>query len=111
MRDSQWCLESAKKIGQYCEQVIQKLLNDSVVDYLRAAQGIISLQKKYGNARLDAACHRALVFQSAHYKTIKSILKQGLEYEPLPEQDAFDALTEAYTGGGRFCRNTSNLLQ
>lgn len=111
MRDAQWCLESAKKIGQHCEQIIQKLLNDSIVDYLRAAQGIIGLQKKYGNARLDAACHRALVFQSVHYQTIKSILKQGLEYESLPEQDAFDALTESYTGGGRFCRNTSNLLQ
>ena len=34
---------------------------------MRAAQGIISLLKKYGNARLDAACRRALVFQSAHY--------------------------------------------
>ncbi len=111
MKDSQWCLENAKKIGVHCEQVIQKLLSDSVVDYLRAAQGIVSLQKKYGNARLDAACHRALVFQSVHYQTIKSILKQGLEYAPLPEQDAFDALTETYTGRGRFCRNTSTLLQ
>lgn len=111
MHDSQWCLEQAKKIGTYCEQVIQKLLSDSVVDYLRAAQGIVVLQKKYGNARLDAACRRALIFQSAHYKTIKSILQQGLEYAPLPDQDAFDALTETYTGKGRFCRNTSTLLQ
>ena len=111
MKDSQWCLENAKKIGTHCEQVIQKLLNDSVVDYLRAVQGIIGLQKSYGNARLEAACQRALVFQSAHYQTIKSILKQGLEYAPLPEQEAFDALTETYTGGGRFCRNTSTLLQ
>lgn len=111
MHDSQWCLESAKKIGTYCEQVIQQLLSNSVVDYLRAAQGIVALQKKYGNARLDAACRRALVFQSAHYKTIKSILQQGLEYAPLPDQDAFDALTETYTGKGRFCRRTSTLLQ
>jgi transposase len=111
MKDSQWCLENAKKIGAHCEQVIQKLLNDSVVDYLRAVQGIVSLQKSYGNARLDAACRRALVFQSVHYQTIKSILKHGLEYAPLPEQEAFDALTETYTGRGRFCRNTSTLLQ
>jgi transposase len=111
MKDPQWCLENAAKIGTHCEQVIQKLLNDSVVDYLRAAQGIVGLQKSYGNARLDAACRRALVFQSVHYQTIKSILKQGLEYAPLPEQEAFDALTETYTGGGRFCRNTSTLLQ
>ncbi len=111
MRDSQWCLVQSKKIGTHCEQVIQKLLSDSVVDYLRAAQAIIGLQKKYGDARLDAACRRALVFQSAHYKTIKSILQQGLEYAPLPDENAFDALTETYTGKGRFCRSTSTLLQ
>jgi len=111
MRDARWCLENAKKIGTHCEQVIHKLLNDSVVDYLRAAQGIVGLQKSYGNARLDAACRRALVFESARYQTIKGILKKGLEYAPLPEQEAFDELTETYTGGGRFCRNTSTLLQ
>jgi transposase len=111
MQDSQWCLEQAKKVGMHCEEVIHKLLTDSVIDYLRAAQGIVSLQKKYGNARLDAACRRALVFQSAHYKTIKSILQRGLEYAPLPEQEVFDALTETYTGNGRFCRDTSTLLQ
>ena len=60
MQDAQWCLEQSKKIGAYCEQTIQKLLNNSVVDYLRAVQGIISLHKKFGKARLDAACRRAL---------------------------------------------------
>ena len=111
MQDAQWCMERAKKIGGYCEQVIQRLLTHSVVDYLRAAQGILGLQKKYGDTRLNAACQRALIFQSGHYKTIKSILQQGLEYAPLPDQDVFDALTETYTGKGRFCRNTSTLLQ
>jgi hypothetical protein len=60
---------------------------------------------------LDAACRRALAFQSVSYKTIKGILQKGLEYESLPEQDAFDDLTETYTGHGRFSRNTSTLLQ
>ncbi len=111
MRDPQWCLEQARRIGTHCEEVIQQLLVASVVDYLRGAQGIIGLQKKYGNARLDAACKRALSFQSGYYKTVKSILQQGLEYAPLPENKAFDALAEAYTGKGRFCRDTSTLLQ
>lgn len=111
MKDPQWCLECAKKIGTHCEVVIKQLLSNSVVDYLRAAQGIVALQKKYGNARLDAACRRALTFQSVSYKTIKSILQKGLEYAPLPEQEAFDALTETYTGHGRFSRDTSTLLQ
>lgn len=111
MQDSQWCLEQARIIGAHCEELITKLLTESVVDYLRGVQGIISLQKKYGNARLNAACKRALSFQCGYYKTVKSILQQGLEYEPLPEQKAFDVLAEAYTGKGRFCRDTSKLLQ
>lgn len=111
MQDSQWCLEQAKKIGVYCNEVIQKLLTDSVTDYLRSAQGLISLQKKYGNARLDAACRRALIFGSPRYKIIKSILQKGLEYDSLPEEDAFDSLTETYTGNGRFSRKISTLLQ
>ena len=111
MRDSQWCLEAAQKVGIDCESVIQKLLHHSVVDYLRAAQGIIGLQKQYGNARLNAACRRASAFQSGYYKTIKSILQQGLEYDALPLQDSFDELAEAYTGKGRFSRDTSTLLQ
>lgn len=111
LQDSQWCLKQAEKIGSNCTAVIQQLLSNSVVDYLRAAQGIVSLKKKYGDARLEAACHRALVFQSVSYKTIKSILQKGLEYSPLPSQDAFDALTETYTGHGRFSRDTSTLLQ
>lgn len=111
MQDSQWCLEQARIIGKHCEQVISQLLNSSVVDYLRGAQGIVALQKKYGKARVDAACKRALAFQSGYYKTVKSILKQGLEYTPLPEHTAFDVLAEAYTGKGRFCRDTSTLLQ
>ncbi|HET9432725.1 MAG TPA: IS21 family transposase, partial [Chitinophagaceae bacterium] len=111
MKDSQWCLKQAEKIGKYCEQVITQLLNDSVVDYLRAAQGIINLQKAYGNKRLEAACHRAISFQSVHYQTIKSILQNGLEYASLPNQNAFDSLAETYQGHGRFCRDPSTLLQ
>lgn len=111
MQDSQWCLEQAHQIGPHCEQLITQLLTESVVDYLRGVQGIIALQKKYGNARLEAACRRALSFQCGYYKTVKNILQQGLEYTPLPEQNAFDVLAEAYTGKGRFCRDTSKLLQ
>jgi transposase len=111
MKDSQWCLERAKKIGPNCEMAIHQLLSNSVVDYLRAAQGILGLREKYGDARLEAACRRALAFQSVKHRVIKSILQQGLEYTPLPEQEAFDELTETYTGHGRFSRNTSTLLQ
>jgi len=111
MRDSQWCLKQAKIIGPHCEQIIQVLLNDSVVDYLRAAQGLIQLQEKFGSLRLEAACRRALTYQSPYYRTVKTILTSGLEHMALPEKESLDVLAETYTGKSRFCRDISTLLQ
>lgn len=51
----------------------------------RSCLGIISLGKKYGNDRLEAACRRAAAIGSIRYKTIKSILRNGLDSRPLPE--------------------------
>jgi hypothetical protein len=81
-----------------------------VLDNLRAAQGIVGLQKKYGALRLEAACQRALDYDNPRYRTVKTILEKGLDQHPGAEQ-AFDALAESYTGAGRFCRNTQHLLK
>ncbi len=110
MKDAQWCLKQANDIGPHCTTAIQSLLEDSVVDYLRAAQCILGLRKKYGDERLEAACLRAIAFQSVYYRTVKSILQAGIEQEVLPEDEVVDELTETYTKGGRFCRNPSHLL-
>lgn len=110
MRDAQWCIKQAAEIGPFSTQAISELLNDSVVDYLRAAQSILGLRKKHGDARLEAACRRAIAFQSVHYRTVKSILETGVEQQALPDEEVCDELTETYTKGGRFCRNTSHLL-
>ena len=109
MHDSRWCLKQATEVGSHCLTAIQYLLNDSVVDYLRAAQSILGLRKKYGDLRLEAACSRALAFQSVHYRTIKSMLEVGAERQPLPKKEE-ETLAEPYSGKGRFCRDASLLL-
>lgn len=111
MRDPQWCLDQAKQIGKSCHHVLSQLFQDKVLDQLRAAQGIISLKKTYGAARLEAACQRALAFNAINYRSVKNILKQGAEYQPLPAEVAFDALAETYTGKGIYSRTTSTILQ
>jgi len=55
-----------------------------------------------------AACVRALSFGSPRYRTVKTILAKGLDQQAA--QTSFDALTETYTRGGRFCRDTKSLL-
>lgn len=111
MHDPQWCLKQAELIGKHCHQLIQNLFASTVLDNLRSAQGIIGLQKKYGAKRLEAACQRALAFDSSHYRTVKTILAKGLEYQALPETKAFDELANTYTGQGQYCRDPSTLLQ
>jgi hypothetical protein len=110
MKDAQWCLKQATDIGEHCHAAIQQLLTDSVVDYLRAAQNILGLQKKYGKDRLEAACRRAIAFHSVHYRTIKSMLDNGAENNVDHPLKKSNVLSETYTGKGRFCRDTSHLL-
>lgn len=110
MRDPQWCLKQSKMIGHFCHQVIVKLFDDNVLDQLRAAQGIVGLKEKFGAARLEAACKRAIAFETTNYHSIKNILKAGVEYQMLSEIDAFDRLTEAYTGNGKYCRDIKSII-
>ncbi len=111
MRDPQWCLKQADEIGPCCKQLIEILFADRVLDNLRAAQGIISLSKRFGNNRLEAACKRALDYDNPRYGIVKTILNKGLDQLPLPEQPLLEELGEPYRGKGRFCRDPKSLLQ
>jgi transposase len=51
----------------------------------RACMGLMSMGRKYSNDRLEAACNRAIVTNCVSYKSIKSILKTGLDQQALPE--------------------------
>lgn len=109
MQDPQWCLRQAKAIGPACHALIEQLFADRVLDNLRGAQGIVNFRKRYGASRVEAASARALAYASPHYRTIKTILENGLDQQPLDEA-SFDQLGDAYTGRGRFSRDTRKLL-
>jgi transposase len=50
----------------------------------RACVGVMRLGKVYSAERLEAACGRALRLDAISYKSIKSILKNGLDRQPVP---------------------------
>lgn len=54
----------------------------------RSCLGVMRLGKQYGNDRLEAACERALAIGSCSYKSLTSILKNGLDQQPLPRAAA-----------------------
>ena len=53
----------------------------------RSCLGLFRLAKKYGNARLDAACRRALYAGARSYRPVLTILQHNLDGQPLPEPD------------------------
>lgn len=50
----------------------------------RACLGVMRLAKTYGKTRLEAACARAVALGARRYKSVASILKAGLDRQPLP---------------------------
>lgn len=108
MRDPQWCLKQATQIGPSCLTLIQRLFDHRILYNLRAAQGVIGLAKRFGPTRLEAACDRALSFDSPLYRTVKTILEKGLDQQP--PCPMVHRLSKAYTGNGRFCRSSHDLL-
>lgn len=108
-RTPEWCRARAETVGSSCREVIEALFADRVLDHLRAAQGVIRLGERYGHERLEAACERALAFDDPRYRSVKTILERGLDQRP-SEVPAAVELATSYTGSGRFCRDTRNLL-
>jgi transposase len=60
----------------------------------RSCLGIMRLAKGFGAERLEAACRRALALGACSYKSIESILRQGLDRKPLPEPQEPSAALE-----------------
>ncbi len=58
---------------------------------LRTCRGLKSLLRSYSAERLEAACERALVAGARSYLNVESILKCGLDQQPLPETAQSDA--------------------
>jgi len=50
----------------------------------RACLGLQRLARKYGHERLEAACARAMSIRSPTYRSVDSILKSGIDRQPLP---------------------------
>jgi len=78
-------LNWARDIGPCTLEVIQGQLKDRPHPEhgYRACLGLLHLSRRYSKPRLEQACARALAIHSASYQSIASILKQGLDRQPL----------------------------
>lgn len=110
MRDPQWCLKQAQAIGEACHTLIGRLFAHRVLDHLRAAQGVVGLAKRFGPARLEAACARALAFDDVRYRSVKTILEKGLDQFESSAPAQGELLAPVYTGQARFLRDTKKMF-
>jgi transposase len=79
----------AQKTGPATAQLIATILASRAhpLQGFRSCLGIMRLGKTYGPERLEAACQRALLLQAYAYKSVASILRHGLDQQPLtPER-------------------------
>ena len=83
----------AEKSGPHTAAVVRQVLKDRPHPEhgYRACLGIMRLGKRYSTQRLEAACHRALGIRGVSYRTIASILKNGLDR--LPAEDEQEQVT------------------
>jgi len=74
-------VEWARKTGPQCAKLVEQILKDKPHPEMgfRSCLGIIRLGKGVGPERLEAACARALRFGTCSYRSIKSILENGLD--------------------------------
>ncbi len=95
----------AGTIGVSTAEVVEVILNTRGYPEqgYRSCLGILRLAKRYSPGRLEAACKRAITIRGYSYRSVESILKNGLDKYQLPEQKPQPAIThENIRGSGYF---------
>jgi transposase len=88
----------AQQSGPGTAKIIETILSERrhPEQGYRSCLGVLRLGKSFGDSRLEAACQRALLLGTHRYKSIESILKNGLDQQPIAALDITDdeAITE-----------------
>jgi len=75
----------AARIGPKTQDLVTRILDSRPhpEQGYRSCLGLLRLSKRYPFERLEAACTRALSIKAYSYKHVESILKNGLDRQPL----------------------------
>jgi transposase len=82
--DGNW----ARSIGPHTAQLLERILADKPHPEMgyRSCLGVIRLAAQYTPSRMEAAAQRALLTGACRYQSVKSILKNSLDTQPVPGQ-------------------------
>jgi transposase len=96
----------ARKSGPFTAELVEKVLSTKAFPEqgYRACLGIIRLGERYEEGRLEAAARRALAYNAISYRSVRSILANGLDRRSESDRDAQGVLPlhENIRGGGYY---------
>ena len=83
-------IQWASEIGPSAKTLVETILHERPHPEMgfRSCLGILKLAKRYGAERLEQACARAVRVRARSYHHIATMLENGLESAPLPDDDA-----------------------
>ncbi len=79
-----WARETGPAMAKLAEAILESRPHPE--QGFRSCLGIIRLGDRYGRQRLEAAAARALALGSCSYRSVESILRTGLDSQPLPAE-------------------------
>jgi transposase len=96
--------EWAGKSGPSVREVAKRIMASRPIPQqgFRSCLGLMRLGEKYGTARLEAACQRALRLTNPNYKNIEAILKSGLDRELLKVESVLPPLVHENVRGAAY---------
>jgi transposase len=96
-----WATHSGPATAQVVETILASRAHPQ--QGFRSCLGIMRLGQHYSAERLEAACQRALTLGACAYKSLESILKNGLDRCPLPRApEATAGLSHANIRGPQY---------
>jgi len=106
-RSREYWIRRARSVGPQVLRLAETIFDsDDVLYQLRKVQAVVAHLEGFPRERAEAAARRAIYFGSLQYRDIKSILKKGLDLEPLPEEQE----ERAWSSGSRFARKPTETL-
>jgi transposase len=99
----------AQETGRSTSEVVETILTSRPHPHqgFHSCLGLRRLAKRYGPERLEAACRRALRIRGLSYKSIRSILKRGLDrQEPPAEASEAPPIAHANIRGAEYYQSS-----
>jgi transposase len=104
MRDVEYYKRKAAEEGAKQGEFMAELLNGDVPwAFIRQAQKLLRLNDKYGAARVEVACQRALAFGLMNVSRVERIITQALENSSSPTKPA--GIVTPLSSAARFARS------